>query len=128
MKKHIVLIDDDNEDAYIFQHALNQIEPTAIFTHVGQSERALEIVAAITGAHQVIIFLDIYMPVINGWEILALLRSNPDLAAIPVFVYSTEIDHSEQEKAIALGATGILAKPYMLQDLKLKIARILCAY
>jgi CheY-like chemotaxis protein len=54
------------------------------------------------------IILDILMPDIDGWTVLATLKGEPELADIPVVIV-TIVD--EQRRAIALGAAGYLTKP-----------------
>ncbi|MGA7263616.1 MAG: response regulator [Stellaceae bacterium] len=54
------------------------------------------------------IILDILMPDIDGWTVLAALKGEPELADIPVVIV-TIVD--EQRRGIALGAAGYLTKP-----------------
>jgi CheY-like chemotaxis protein len=54
------------------------------------------------------ITLDIMMPDIDGWTVLAALKGDPELADIPVVIV-TIVD--EQRRGIALGAAGYLTKP-----------------
>ena len=54
------------------------------------------------------ITLDVLMPDLDGWTVLAALRGNPELADIPV-VMATITD--QQRKGMALGAAGYLTKP-----------------
>ena len=52
--------------------------------------------------------LDIMMPDVDGWTVLAALKGDPALADIPVVIV-TIVD--EQPRGIALGAAGYLTKP-----------------
>jgi CheY-like chemotaxis protein len=52
--------------------------------------------------------LDIMMPDVDGWTVLAALKGDPALAAIPVVIV-TIVD--EQRRGVALGAAGYLTKP-----------------
>ena len=54
------------------------------------------------------ITLDVMMPDLDGWSVLAALRQNPDLADIPVIMVSIVDD---KRRGIALGAAGYLTKP-----------------
>lgn len=54
------------------------------------------------------ITLDVMMPDIDGWTVLAALRGDPQLADIPV-VMATIVD--EQRRGMTLGASGYLTKP-----------------
>lgn len=67
------------------------------------------------------ITLDVMMPGIDGWEVLGRLKSDPELAEIPVILL-TIVD--EQHKALALGADAFLAKPFD----GLRLSRVLSKY
>jgi adenylate cyclase len=54
------------------------------------------------------ITLDVMMPDLDGWSVLAALRQDPELAEIPVIMV-TILD--EQRRAASLGAVGYLTKP-----------------
>jgi adenylate cyclase len=55
-----------------------------------------------------VITLDVIMPDLDGWSVLAALRQDGELAEIPVIMV-TILDH--QRRAVALGAAGYLTKP-----------------
>lgn len=59
------------------------------------------------------ILLDIYMPVMNGYEFLETVNNDKMLAQIPVIV-TTGNDHPEEEqKCLDLGAVDFIGKPYI---------------
>lgn len=58
------------------------------------------------------ILLDLRMPDMNGMEVLALLRADPDLAPIPVIVLTANAKDTTRQEAMAAGAAGFFAKPF----------------
>ena len=64
--------------------------------------------------HPLAITLDVLMPDLDGWTVLAALRGDPALADIPV-VMVTIVD--ERRQGMALGAVGYLTKPIERQQL-----------
>jgi len=54
------------------------------------------------------ITLDVIMPDLDGWSVLAALRQDPELAEIPVIMITIVDEH---RRGIALGAAGYLTKP-----------------
>lgn len=58
-----------------------------------------------------IILLDLVMPVMDGFQLLAKLKSSPETQRIPVVVTSQGEDESEA-KALAMGAADFISKPY----------------
>ncbi|MFL6934209.1 MAG: response regulator, partial [Xanthobacteraceae bacterium] len=99
----ILVIDDDPTARELISHHL-EAEGFAVVTAAGGLEglkRARELKpTAIT--------LDVMMPDLDGWSVLAALRQDAQLAEIPVIMV-TILD--EQRRGMALGAAGYLTKP-----------------
>jgi PAS domain S-box-containing protein len=62
-----------------------------------------------------LIILDIQLPDISGWEVLARLKAEPRTCEVPVLIVSVEDD---RPRAATLGADGYLLKPIMRQGLQ----------
>jgi DNA-binding response OmpR family regulator len=58
-----------------------------------------------------LIVTDIGMPFLDGFELLALLRSDASTAAIPVILLSGHSDGDTMAKAVELGAADFITKP-----------------
>ena len=99
----VLVIDDDATARELIATHLRD-EGFAVVTAAGGREglkRAQEL-------HPAAITLDVLMPDVDGWTVLAALRGNPELADIPV-VMATIVD--QQSKGMTLGAVGYLTKP-----------------
>lgn len=72
-----------------------------------------------------ILLLDLQMPVMNGFQVLEQCKANPYLAEIPVIVLAA--DHQEKLKSLKLGADDFLAKPYNMEELELRIGKLIQA-
>lgn len=59
-----------------------------------------------------IILLDIKMPILNGFEVLAKLKSDKRLRLIPVIMLTTSEDFQDISKALGLHANDYLVKPF----------------
>jgi PAS domain S-box-containing protein len=68
-----------------------------------------------------LILLDMMMPDMDGWAFVAELRKRPELAAVPVVVFSAH--DSTAEIAAALEVAGFLRKPFELSELLETIER-----
>ena len=73
------------------------------------------------------VFLDINMPGVDGTEILAYLRREPELIPVPVFVVTSDDQPETKRKVMKLGATAMIIKPATIDVLEnaLKKAKIL---
>ncbi len=66
------------------------------------------------------IVLDIRLPKLDGWSVLAELKSDPSLAAVPVILISIE---EERARGFALGAVDYLVKPIDAERLVALVSR-----
>lgn len=58
-----------------------------------------------------LVFLDVLMPGISGYEVLNYMKSMERLADVPVVFLSANADAREREKGLASGASAYLGKP-----------------
>ncbi len=61
-----------------------------------------------------IILLDLFMPGLDGWEVLNTLRADPTISSIPTVLVSIA---AEASRGFALGATDYLSKPIRIDEL-----------
>jgi signal transduction histidine kinase/CheY-like chemotaxis protein len=99
----VLVIDDDATarelmTTYLVQQGFSVVTES---TGVAGLKRAREL-------HPAAIMLDIVMPDIDGWTVIAALKGDPALSDIPVIIVSI-VD--EARRGIALGAAGYLTKP-----------------
>jgi two-component system OmpR family response regulator len=71
-----------------------------------------EALATIDGWRPDLVLLDVMMPGMDGPTTLAKLRENPASVAIPVVFITARTQTRERERFLALGAAGIIAKPF----------------
>jgi CheY-like chemotaxis protein len=116
MNNLFLLIDDDVDDSELFREALEETDGSISLYCAENGEEALKLLKEI--ANPRIIFLDINMPRMNGWECLKKLKSNAEYKNIPVIMYSTSSHQREVDIAIDLGALSFFTKPHSYSELK----------
>jgi len=99
----VLIIDDDQGARDLIGHMLCH-EGYSVVTAAGGAE-GLKLAKEL---RPVSIVLDVIMPDMDGWSVLQQLKSDPELADIPV-VMATVME--EQSKGYVLGATDYLTKP-----------------
>ena len=74
-----------------------------------------------------VVFLDINMPGVNGFEVLGYLKREPRLAGVPVVIVTSDDQPETARRADEGGAAALVIKPVMIDDLEraLKKAGIL---
>lgn len=69
-----------------------------------------------------IVLLDLQMPIMDGFEVLIQCKGNPYLSDIPIIVLTA--NHHEKLESLQLGADDFINKPYELEELKLRITKL----
>lgn len=99
----ILLVDDDNAFLDLAERLLLKEGYSPISTDAPQS--ALQIARTVLPTA---IFVDVLMPGLNGWDVLATLKADPVTAKIPVVMLSVLDNHEMLESS---GAVAMLTKP-----------------
>ena|SRR5688572_11757441 len=115
----IVIVEDNPADVRLFTEALRFSGIDAEVSHVADPMAA---VAAIRSGHEPwvpppdIVFLDLNMPRMSGFDVLSLLRSTPASAAVPVAIFTSSEAPADVDRAAELQANRFIRKPTALQD------------
>ena len=114
-KNSILIVDDEKTNLMVLTHLLSQ--EYAIYTAKDGHD-------AISKAGKLlpdIILLDIVMPEMDGYEVLAALKSSEETRNIPV-IFITGLDSSEdEEKGLVLKAADYISKPFRAAIVKLRV-------
>lgn len=105
----VVLVDDDRASLDLLSAYLDGSPVRVVRTRDG-----IEALEAIRRAPPAAVVLDILLPRLDGWQVLAALKGDPATAAIPVIVVSVDDDRA---RGLALGASAYLLKPVRRDDL-----------
>ena len=115
-----VLVIDDDETVRDLMRRFLEREGFPVVTASGGRE-------GLRLAHEILpaaITLDVMMPDLDGWTVLAAIKGDPELAGIPV-VLASIVD--ERSRGYALGAVEYMLKPLDRERL-LEILRGICTY
>ena len=72
-----------------------------------------------------LVILDIALPEMDGWEVLAALRSNPATASIPVVITTAHAAPELQDRARRDGATAVVCKPFAPAEMRAVVEPLL---
>ncbi len=70
-----------------------------------------------------LLILDLWMPVLSGYDIMKMLRSHEIKADLPILVLSAS--RNEEQAAIQAGATQFMSKPFNIDELVKTVKQIL---
>lgn len=117
----VLLIDDDPDLVILASYALEKVGGFEVVTSAGGAEA----VALARREGPDVILLDFLMPELDGPELLALLRSTPELGSTPVIFLTGKEGEAEAERLLALGARGVITKPFDPAALPGEVERLL---
>jgi putative two-component system response regulator len=103
----ILIVDDDSGNLDILSSIL---QPHFNVLAALSGERALQIVTHCPNLD--IILLDVLMPVMDGYDVLARLQDNATTSNIPVIFVTGLNSIGDEERCLELGAADYIAKPY----------------
>lgn len=113
-----LLVADDDADAR---------EALALALHpeyeVMSAADGLEALAVVSSRSPDIILLDLMMPKLDGFQVLARLGADPVTAGIPVLVISGRRDDAGKVQGLRLGAVDYLEKPFSAPELRARLER-----
>ena len=118
MKKpeHILLVDDDNEDTYVFQLALKDIDSKCKLTVTNTGESLLEHLEHSPPPD--LIILDLIMPGLSGMECLIKIRAEKKFEGIPVVMLSVLYNPGSVGACLLNGANQYFEKPSSYDGMK----------
>ena len=89
--RRILWVDDDQDDLMLVRQVLQEVNTRYDIIEVNNGRAALDFLEGERTKKKLpaLIILDMNMPVMNGRETLALIKSDPELKKIPVVVFTT---------------------------------------
>ncbi len=123
MTQKKILIADDNEN---IREALTYLLEDEGYS-LSMAKDGAETLARVREVHPDILFLDIMMPEINGYDVCRTIKNDPDLRNIYVIMLTAKGQAAEQERGRAAGADEYIVKPFSPMEILAKIKNILKA-
>ncbi len=114
-KKKILLVDDSNFMLKTLQNLFNHDY------EVTTAKSGLSAIRSITLDKPDLILLDYEMPICNGSQVFAMIRSEKEFVDIPVIFLTNKVDKESVKKVIALKPEGYLSKSQPPESIKKEI-------
>ena len=125
VKESILIIDDDNMTCNIIGKVFND-DYDILFAHNGQE--AIDTIKNSKNINISCIFLDLVMPVLDGFKVLDYLRNNNLLTKLPVIIISGNYDKETRNRAYNYQIADMLEKPFSAQVIKHRIENLINLY
>ncbi|OHB56791.1 MAG: hypothetical protein A2173_04275 [Planctomycetes bacterium RBG_13_44_8b] len=111
--KPILLVDDDDVDMMIVKRALKALQVPNQMVYMPDGQAALEYLTDDGNEKPSMLFLDLNMPRMNGWELLENIMANDVLREIPVVILTTSDnpDDISRSKKLRPPVVAYIVKP-----------------
>lgn len=119
----ILLVDDDDDCLATLDVALQKVRGAVMYsTRTGEDAQKIlardKVAAVIT---------DIHLPAMTGLELIAWIRKEPGICALPVMVVSADADPAAPHTALASGANAFFSKPFSPAAVRRKLEELIHA-
>ena len=115
----VLIIDDDKELCALMKKCVEQENLSAVVAHGGLEGLRL------LGENKdtcCLIILDVMMPGMDGFQVLQKIREKNN---VPVLMLTAKSDEEDKVSGLRLGADDYLTKPFLMQELLLRVQHIL---
>jgi len=107
----ILVVDDNMINRKLLSVLVKKLNHTVI-----EAENGMEALNIIKNEKIDMLLLDIIMPVMDGIDLLKILKSDSEFSNIPVAILTT--DDTKKKEALNLGACAVLIKPFKESDIQ----------
>ncbi|MFN2243333.1 MAG: response regulator [Anaerolineae bacterium] len=116
----ILYIEDDPANRILVRRVLE-----AEGYRVLEAENGIRGLEIAQGEHLDAILVDIHMPDMDGFEVMARLRTIPRIAAVPIIALTAMVMKGDRERTLQAGCSGYIEKPIDVDLLPEQIASVL---
>lgn len=115
--KNILLVDDSVNDVTLIKAALADANFGNDIIVAEDGVEALDFLyhrgkfAGYAGCKPIFILLDIKMPLMNGIEVLKIIRSDPEFNLVPIIMLTSSADTQDLQDCYDSGANSFVVKP-----------------
>jgi CheY-like chemotaxis protein len=110
----VMVVEDNPINMLLAKAIIKKIVPDSIITEVTNGQDA---VTQCTSQMPDIIFMDVLMPLMNGYDATRLIREKHPLNRIPIIALTAGVVQGEKEKCMEAGMDGFVSKPFVEEDL-----------
>ena len=90
----------------------------------GDGEEGLALIRSI---HPDIVFSDVSMPKLDGYQLGDALKASPETAGIPLVFVTASVQRAQVAEAEQHGGAGVLPKPFTMAELRQRVSELLSA-
>jgi CheY-like chemotaxis protein len=121
----ILLVEDNEDDVFALKRGLKKEDIPNPLRVVNDGQQAIDYLSG-NGDYAdrekyplpFIVFLDLKLPFVNGFDVLTWMRTRPELGGTAVVVLTSSDETKDSRKAFSLGVRSYLVKPTSPEDIR----------
>jgi two-component system, OmpR family, alkaline phosphatase synthesis response regulator PhoP len=119
----ILIVDDDPVIRNLLKQILDEFQEAGVrLLTADNGEAAME---SVKREKPDIIFLDVMMPKMNGFEVCQMVKRDPETRDICIIMLTAKGQEIDKQKAIELGSDYYITKPFNIAEITKKVTDIL---
>jgi two-component system, OmpR family, alkaline phosphatase synthesis response regulator PhoP len=120
MTGRVLVVDDDPRIVAVVRTTLERQG-----LEIATASNGAECLLAVGASPPNVIVLDVTMPIMDGWQVLRVLRESPATADLPVIMLTAHGEDDAVARGLEAGAHLYLTKPFNTEELLAAVTRLL---
>jgi len=116
-QKKILIVDDEPDILDLLKSILTIAKPPALTYDIFSVTNGPQAIQTTRDIKPDLILLDLIMPVMNGYEVCKIIKSDQKLSSIPIVLVSAYTSVESEEQAKQHGAEQFIKKPFDFKEL-----------
>jgi signal transduction histidine kinase/CheY-like chemotaxis protein/HPt (histidine-containing phosphotransfer) domain-containing protein len=114
----VLLVDDSDDNLFLLKEVVSPIS-----SHIHFAENGLEGLEKFERNHYDVVFMDIQMPVMDGYTAVRKMREIEDRRSVPIYAVTAHAGLADAQKCIDAGFTDRIVKPLVRGDIYASLAK-----
>lgn len=110
MNDCIVIVDDEIHIRILLEETLDELADQGVEIHLASNgAEALEVIRR---QRPRLVFLDVMMPILNGYDVCTQLRADPELQGMKIVMLTAKGQDLDRQRGLSVGADDYITKPF----------------
>ena len=115
---NVLIVEDSLDDLFLLRRIFNKLKLEHQIQSVQDGDAAIRYLEDPTKPRPKLILLDLHLPKVSGFEVIAWVRGHSELRNLPIVILTSSSEPQDLKRAYDLGANGYLVKPGVLDQLQ----------
>lgn len=120
----IIIVDDEVHIRALLEQTLEDLDGEPEIMTATNGAEGLKLIES---ERPRLVFLDVMMPLMNGYEVCAAVRRNPDLAGTTIVMLTAKGQEADRTRGLEAGAHHFVTKPFDPDEILVMAGEILQA-